>query len=377
MTDVLIYADSAHSPEMRHEVPVSVSDPFLYTEHDGRRYVVVNVLETERMRSAGLEVISHEQLGRDDLAASGMNRDEIRLELMLRACTSIGIRSAAVPGTFPIDLADHLRAHGIELRVDRQLFASRRRVKTDVERRGIRRAQRAAEAGMDAAREILRGAEERDGGLRVDGEQLTCELVKKAVVQAFSDHDATADEFIVSHGAQTAIGHERGSGPIAPGEPIVLDLFPRDRESSCYADMTRTYVVGTPAPELREFHALCLEALEQALAGTRAGVVGHDLFAETCRLFEAHGYPTLLSKAPGEVLEEGFFHSLGHGVGLQLHEQPSLGMTREDPFVAGDVISLEPGLYRQGYGGCRLEDLVLVTESGAENLTAFPYELEP
>jgi Xaa-Pro aminopeptidase len=377
MTDVLIYADSTHSPEMRHEVPVSVSDSFLYAEHEGRRCVVVNVLETERMRTAGLEVISHEALGRDDLVASGMNRDDIVLELPLRACTAIGIRSAAVPGTFPVELADHLRAHEIELQVDRKLFASRRRVKTEVELAGIRRAQRAAEAGMDAAREILRRAKERHGVLLLDGEPLMCEFVKKAVVQAFSEHDATADEFIVSHGAQTAIGHERGSGPIAPGEPIVIDLFPRDLESSCYADMTRTYVVGTPAPELSEYHRLCMEALERALAGTRAGVVGHDLFAETCRLFEAHGYPTLLSKERGEVLEEGFFHSLGHGVGLQLHEKPSLGMIRDDPFVAGDVISLEPGLYRQGYGGCRLEDLVLVTEDGVENLTEFPYDLEP
>jgi Xaa-Pro aminopeptidase len=377
MTDVLIHADSVHSPEMRHEVPVSVFDPFLYGEHDGRRFVVINAAEKARIQPVGPEVISYQELGFDDLLGSGMSRDDALLEVTARACTSVGVRSAAVPRTFPLEVADRLRANGIELQVDRDLFARRRRVKTEPELNGIRRAQRAAEAGMDAARDLLRRAEERQGALFVDGEQLTSERMKTAIVQAFGDHDAAADEFTVSHGAQSAIGHERGSGPIAPGEPIVIDLFPRDRESGCYADMTRTYVVGEPDADLREYHRLCLQALEQALASTRAGVVGHDLFAETCRLFEEHGYKTPLSKQPGEVLEEGFLHTLGHGVGLQLHEKPSLGVTRDDPLVAGDVISIEPGLYRKGYGGCRLEDLVLVTESGIENLTDFPYDLEP
>ena len=82
-------------------------------------------------------------------------------------------------------------------------------------------------------------------------------------------------------------------------------------------------------------------------------------------------------KQPGEVLEEGFFHGLGHGVGLEVHEEPGLGIASTGELVAGDVITLEPGLYRPGYGGCRLEDLVLVTDDGAENLTDFPYDLAP
>ena len=75
-------------------------------------------------------------------------------------------------------------------------------------------------------------------------------------------------------------------------------------------------------------------------------------------------------------MSSGFFHGLGHGVGLEVHEPPSLS---RDPstLVAGDVVTLEPGLYREGWGGVRLEDLVLVTEDGAENLTNFPYDLKP
>jgi Xaa-Pro aminopeptidase len=378
VTDVLIYADSLRSPEMRHEVPVSVPDPFLYAEHGGRRSAAAVSFEVERIRAAtDVEVFPYEELGLDELLKSGMPRDEINLELLLRACRRLGVTSAAVPATFPVELADHLRANGIDLIVDRRLFEQRRRVKNDAELAGIRRAQRAAEAGMDAARELLRRAEARNGGLVVEGEALTCERLKVAVAQAFTEHDASAEEMVVSHGAQTAIGHDMGSGPIAPGEPVVLDLFPRDRESACFADMTRTFVVGAPPPELVEYHRLTRDALDGALAGVRAGVVGNDLHVRTCELFQANGYPTQLSKEPGTVLVDGFYHGLGHGVGLEVHEKPSLSMTREEPLVAGDVITLEPGLYRQGFGGCRLEDLVLVTEDGAENLTDYPYELSP
>jgi Xaa-Pro aminopeptidase len=378
VTDVLIYADSLRSPEMRHEVPVSVPDPFLYAEREGRRYAAAVSFEVDRMRAAtDIEVFPYEEFGIDELLRSGMPRDEVTLEVVLRACRQIGVTNAAVPSTFPLELADHLRANAIDVATDRKLFESRRRVKNAAELAGIRRAQRAAEAGMDAARELLRRAKARNGGLVVDGEPLTCERLKVAVAQAFTEHDAAADEMVVSHGPQTAVGHDMGSGPIAADEPVVLDLFPRDRESACFADMTRTFVVGTPPPELVEYHRLTFEALQRALAGVRSGVVGNDLHVQTCDLFHEHGYPTQLSKEAGEVLADGFYHGLGHGVGLEVHEKPSLSVTREEPLVAGDVITLEPGLYRQGFGGCRLEDLVLVTDDGAENLTEYPYELQP
>src|ERR671937_614805 len=378
VADVLIFADSLRSPEMRHEVPLAVPDPFLYAEREGERHVVASSFELGRINEVAphLEALPLEEFGVDELYAQGLSRDEIELEVILRAARRFGIEQAVVPGTFPLEVADHLRANGIEVAADRELFIGRRRVKNEAELAGIRRAQRAAEAGMDAAREILRAAERRNGSLVVDGEALTCERLKLAVEQAFSEHGVFADEFIVSHGAQTAIGHDMGSGPIAPGEPVCLDLFPRDRESGCYADMTRVYVVGEPPEELREYHRLCREALDRSVEAVRAGVEGRDLYRLSCEFFEEHGYPTLLSKPPGEVLKDGFYHSLGHGVGLEVHEQPNLGRGPGE-LVAGDVIAVEPGLYRNGFGGVRLEDLVHVTEDGAETLTEYPYDLEP
>jgi Xaa-Pro aminopeptidase len=378
MTDVIIYGDTVRHPELRHEVPLSLGDPFLYIEKDGRKYIVITEFEWPRIKDAGVdaELISPTALGSDELMKSGKKFWEISLELALRGVRRVGVTSATTPSTFPLGLADHLRTNGIELKVEREFFIDRRRVKNDSEMDGIRRAQRAAEAGMDAARDLLRRAERSNGALRLDGEAVTSERIKDAIGAAFMAHGCVADEFIVSHGAQSAIGHEMGHGPIAVGEPIVIDLWPRDVETACYADMTRTFCVGDPPDELREYHRLVKESLDRSLEAVKAGADAKEVFAVSCEPFHREGYKTQLNKEEGEVVQDGYFHSLGHGVGLEVHEMPTLGRLPE-PLRAGEVVTLEPGLYRQGFGGCRLEDLVLVTEAGAENLTQYPYDLEP
>jgi Xaa-Pro aminopeptidase len=377
VSDVLIWADTLRSPEMRHEVPVPVPDPFLYLERDGERHVVISPFEIERVQgSNGIKPHAVEEFGWDELVKQGLPQEEVGLGTYVRAVKELGVAKAVVPPTFPLELADRLRAEGVQLTPDRETFVQRRRVKSAAEIEGIKRAQRGAEAGMDAARELFRRAEDQDGRLLVDGEPLTCERVRLAIQQAFTDRSLLSEEFVVSHGAQTAIGHEMGFGEIKPNEPIVIDLWPRDRESSCYADMTRTFVIGKPDQELVEFHRLVHQALKQSIAAIKAGVAGRDVYVQVCELFHEAGYPTGLHKAAGEVLEDGFFHGLGHGVGLEVHEQPWVSRYPGE-LVAGDVVTLEPGLYRNGYGGCRLEDLVLVTENGGELLTEYPYDLAP
>jgi len=378
VTAVLICADSIRSPDMRHEVPLPVPDAFLYLESDGARAVVCSAFEMQRIKEAdpSIETLSPEAFGLDELLAQGASRDEAELDAYVRACHRFGIASAAVPSTFPLELADHLRANGIDVAVDRELFAERRRRKNAKEIDGLRRAQRACEAALDVARELLRNADRDGGTLALDGEPLTVERIKLEIERVFSAHGVVGDELIVSHGAQTAIGHEMGSGALLADEPIVFDLFPRDRETGVYSDMTRTYVVGTPSDELREYHRLCKQALEETTAAAKPGVNGRDLMVMACELFHRHGHKTQLHKEPGEVLDSGFFHGLGHGVGLEVHEPPSLSRTGDD-LVAGDVITLEPGLYRAGYGGVRLEDILLVTDDGAETITSYPYDLAP
>jgi Xaa-Pro aminopeptidase len=314
-----------------------------------------------------IEVIDPAELGLDELLAAGVDRLEIEAETSLRALQRLGIATAAVPPDFPLFLADRFRAGGVELTVDEDEFFRRRRVKTPHELTGIRRAQKAADAAMGVAASLIR--ELRAG--------LTSEEVRAAMQATAEEHGCElTDEAIVSHGAQSAVGHESGSGAIAAGEPVVVDIWPRDRASRCYADMTRTFVAGGGAApaELQEFWTLTRESLDRVYADIRAGASGKALFERSCEPYVEAGKPTQITKEPGVVLEEGYFHALGHGVGLEVHERPYMGRIGDD-LLAGDVVTLEPGCYRPGFGGCRLEDLVVVTEDGCEVLTDFPYEM--
>ena len=375
---VLICADTVRSADMRHAVPLTVPDPFLYAERNGTRHVFTNSMEAGRLRELGLfDVHVSEEFGIDELIAQGIEWRELRAQLILREVASLDTKRFTVPDDFPVWLADRLRADGFELDVDQEHFDDRRRAKTDAQIAGMRRAQKAAEAAMDTCRELLRKAEINGGDLHLDGEQLTVERVKAAMNATFAAHDTSADDYIVAPAAQGAVGHDMGSGPIPASVPIVVDIWPRDNASAVYTDMTRTFVVGDVADDVREWHRLCKAALDRAVSEIRAGGDTKAIFEGTCEIFEAAGEPTQRTKQPGESLVDGFFHGLGHGVGLEVHESPGMGQISDKKFVAGDVVTVEPGLYRSGYGGVRLEDIVLVTETGAEVLTNYPYDLEP
>ncbi len=374
---MLIFGDTVRSPELRREVPHAVADAFLYVEHERRRYAVVRSLEVARMAQVeNLTPLPLEEFGLDELVGGGEDSDAALVEIAARACERLGVTDAVVPGSFPVEVADRLRAAGVRLDVQRDVFNERRRSKTAQQLDGVRKATRAAEAATAAIAACLRESEQIHGVVHFEGRPLTSERLKRAAALAFLESDALADEFIVAHGEQTCIGHHMGSGTILVGEPITVDLWPRDAHSGYHTDMTRTFVVGPVSDELRDYHRLCEEALAQAVAAIRPGVRGSELHTLGSEVFEAGGYRSQLSKEPGEVLLDGFFHGLGHGVGLEVHEAPQLDLSGGE-LVAGDVVAVEPGCYRQGYGGVRLEDLVVVTETGSEVLTSYPYALEP
>jgi Xaa-Pro aminopeptidase len=340
-----------------------------YFELNGRRVAVISSMEAHRVEQAApnVEVIDPYELGLDELIGTGLRWDELEAELCARAARHLEARRLVVPGELPVAVADRLRADGVEVVPDQSEFIRRRRSKTPQELAGIRRAQAAAEAGMAAAAEMLRS-----------GDPLTAEAVRGRIREVCSEHGAPASEdIIVAPGPAGATGHEQGSGPLSRGVPIVIDVWPRDEASTCFADMTRTFVIGEAAADVVTWHSLCEEALRRVYAILRPGVTGRELFAVACDVFEEAGEPTQRTKPEGEPLRDGFFHSLGHGVGLEAHEEPALGRSGADPLVPGDVVAIEPGCYRSGYGGVRLEDLALVTDAGHERLTSFPYALEP
>jgi Xaa-Pro aminopeptidase len=379
--DILIHGDTHSSAALRHELPLGIIDPFSYFEVSGRRVAVVPSMEASRVNEAApdVEVIDPYSLGLDDLIARGLRWHELDSELCLRAAQELGARRLVVPGALSVAVADRLREEGIEVVPDEGEFIGRRRSKNAAELDGIRRAQAAADAGMAAAAELLRSARVEGDRLALDGETLTSERVRDHIREVCAEHGAPAGEdIIVAAGPAGATGHEVGSGSLPPGVPIIIDLWPRDEGTGCWADMTRTFVAGgEPAADISRWHELSHTALMRVLEGIRPGVTGLELFGTACDVFEAAGEQTQRTKPEGESLTDGFYHSLGHGVGLEVHEEPALGRTGADELIPGDVVAVEPGCYRSGYGGVRLEDLVVVTEAGCQRLTRFPYELTP
>jgi Xaa-Pro aminopeptidase len=378
MTALLFYGDTERSPAMHHELPVTIGDPFLLGIVDGQLHVMTSALERSRIEAVAPNAVLHDYdaLGFRELLGSGMSRHELELELASRAVAAMGIREATVDPEMPVAVADRLRTDGIVLNVEHEAIAARRRAKSTRELAGIRRAQTAAEAGMSAAAELLRQAGTDDGRLMVDGEVLTAESVRAAVRDACQARGAPAPPDIIVSSPWSGFGHDPGSGPLPADLPIVIDLWPRDEESGCWADMTRTFVVGEVSKQVRAMEALVLEAIERVREAVAPSIAGRELYDLVCDVFEPAGYRTQRTER-GEDPNEGFQFGLGHGVGLALHEPPGLGRTGHGPLVAGDVIAIEPGLWAREVGEVRFEDLLLVTEDGSETLTQYPYGLSP
>jgi Xaa-Pro aminopeptidase len=156
-----------------------------------------------------------------------------------------------------------------------------------------------------------------------------------------------------------------GTGPLHADEPIVIDLFPCEEKTGYFADMTRTVVKGKPSPEIRDMYSALREAKQLGISQVKAGVSGAAVYQSVVDFFKEHGY---------ESNTRGFVHNLGHGVGLQIHEQPTVGPAGK-ALKAGSVITIEPGLYYPGIGGVRLEDIGEVTTKGFNNFTKFPEDL--
>jgi Xaa-Pro aminopeptidase len=305
-----------------------------------------------------------------------MSSYQIELELAARGAAALGIGAAIADPDMPVAVADRLRSDGIVLTVDHDAVAARRRVKSAAELAGIRSAQAAAEAGMRAAAALLRRAVPDGGRLVADGEVLTAESVRAVLRQAFQAGGASVPSEVIVASVWQGSGHEPGSGPLPAALPIVIDVWPCDEASACWADMARTFVAGEVTDTVREQEQLVRQALECARQAVRPGTSGRDLHELVCEVFEAAGHRTHRT-GPGGDPDEGFQFSLGHGVGLAVHEAPVLGLMGNDILVAGDVVAIEPGLWVPRIGEVRFEDLLLVTEDGCQTLTCYPYSLTP
>jgi Xaa-Pro aminopeptidase len=355
-------------------------DPVICLWAAGKRYLAVSALEYGRAEKQAPvdELVSFDELELTRLAKELKSGARAFAAATAKLLQKLGADDSpvAVPPHFGVAYADELRGRGYNIEPNGRLFADLRRVKTQEEISHIEEAQRAIEEVCARAVEILREAEVADGGtLRWRGETLTSELLRSEMEVELLRRGCAADEgTIAAGGPQAADPHERGSGPLKAGEAIILDIFPRSQAGRYYADMTRTFVKGEPDDELERMYDAVLEAQETALSMIRAGVNGRDVHDKVSDILHEKGYKTgKHDQRPGEPLTEGFFHGTGHGVGLEVHEAPRVS-TVDEELRAGDVVTVEPGLYEPGTGGVRIEDLVVVTEDGCRNLTNSPKE---
>lgn len=380
MTTFMHIDDALSSAEMRHEVAEAIMDDLIFIEHDGRRIVVGTILEEDVLSKR--EDVIDEFWNLHDLGGAELVKDDsfeqkwLLAEVAKRALEKLGAAKVVVPAAFRLNDADYLRDKGITLEVDDEAWAMRRRQKTPWELEGIERAQRAADTAMLTAARMLREAEPtNDGRLRFEGEILTAEWIRETMSAELLTQGAESEEVLVHTGDACMRGHELGSGPILPDTSCIIDCFPRDRRTGVYTDMTRTFVPGAVSDDLANLYKHVRKALDISFEESGPGKSGGH--AKVVQYFHENGFATFDHHDSPEPLRHGFFHSIGHGVGLEVHERPRQGRRAEE-LIPGDVIAIEPGLYMPGVGGVRLEDTVLITEDGYQHLTdPLPYDLQP
>jgi Xaa-Pro aminopeptidase len=368
----LIDADSEDA-DQRYLSGYDAPDPFLTLYTPETLWMLVSGLEYARAKSdSNADVVRRFADYDYQTLREKHGTEEARRRMVAAFLAEAGVDAVAAPKRFPLETADGLRARGVTVDPDAEdTITTIRARKTDAEIDHVRATQRANETALAAAEELLVAADVENGCLRHEGKALTADRVKEEIEITLLREGCALEETIVAGGAQGADPHERGHGPLPANEPIVIDVFPRDTETKYHADMTRTFVVGTASEAVRRRHERTVEAMAAATEAVEPGVTGEAVHDAACDVYEAAGYETLRSNPETDT---GFIHSTGHGVGLDVHEQPSVAPGGEE-LEPGHVITIEPGLYDPAVGGIRVEDLVVVTGDGCENLTTYHTDL--
>jgi Xaa-Pro aminopeptidase len=366
---ILLQGDSVRNPNLYYRTHFLIGDPILYFADGKREVLVVSGFEKTRAQKQSRvhDVFTMDELGyRDALAESG---DEAAAQAAV-ILNLVGDANEAieVEGSFPVYLADAVRATGLEIRPNVDLIREERRSKTADEVEYIARAQSRAERAISQAVEILTESVILENSIVYRGIPLTVERLRGELDASFAKDDFVADGMIIAPGPGGADPHWTGTGALKPNETIIFDVFPQDRRSRYYGDVTRTYVKGTPSDALLDMHETVLKAQLAALDMIGPGVDGAAVHAQVMGIFADAGY------GEGGPHSARCLHGTGHGVGLEIHEAPRLGRTG-DVLQPGDVVTVEPGLYEPSLGGIRIEDTVVVTGSGCRNLNKLAKDL--
>lgn len=360
--DAYVAYASSRDPDMRYLTHFTTSDPFVFFKKPGQNgVIVVSTMETGRaQREASVAFMTRTQAGLPEILKT--EKDPYKATAAMIA--GLVGKKVLIPPNFPVALANALGEH-CALSVDKGTVMEMRSRKSRTEILAMKKVQKVTQNAMGLAVSLIRNASVKKGSLYSDGKLLTAERVKYTMHSLLLKHGCSAVDTIVSCGDDTAIPHIAGKGPLKSDEPIVIDLFPVNEGSGYYADMTRTVVKGEPLAEILEMHNALREAKQLGISRIKAGVSGADVHQTVVDFFNDQGYESGTS---------GFIHNLGHGVGLQVHELPTVGPAGT-VLATGNVITVEPGLYYPGIGGVRLEDIGTVTAHGFDNFTQFPEDL--
>lgn len=342
-------------------------DAFVFLETGGKKIVVVNPLEYDRARA---EAKVDSVLLHTDLSANNEKRMLPLKEQAFFLLKDYDISSITVSPDFPASIYQYLSENGITIGFKDPLFPGRA-IKTKDELEDIEYAQRSMEEVFPLLLTVLENARVRDGKLLDGGEYVTSEMLRTIFDTELMKRNCICEATIIASSDQAADPHCLGFGPIIANTPIVFDMFPRSRRQWYWSDMTRTVVKGKLAPEAQKLYTAVYEAQVAAVEMVKPGIDGYDIHDFVAKELERHGFKT------GQVNGrwQGFFHGTGHGVGLAIHESPRVSKIKGQILQAGNVITIEPGLYYKGIGGVRIEDTVFVTETGYKNLAKIPKTL--
>lgn len=369
---VLICSASESDANMLYATGFFAPDPFIFFQHRGRKYVVMSDLEIDRAKKqARVDHVLPLTVYHKRLKKAGRKAPSTAdvLEMIFR---ERGIRTVIVPANLPALLADQLRSKKFAVRVKNDPFFPERERKRPEEVKKIQESLRVAELGLEAGLQALKRAKiGRDNYLYLDGALLSSEKLKKIVNTTIMAQGWVPSHTIIASGNQCVDPHHEGSGPIRAHSSIIFDIFPRSQKTGYFGDLSRTVVRGKASERLKAAYAAVKAGQELAFGMIRAGANAREIHEKILELFKRRGFPT--GKFRGRM--QGFFHGTGHGLGLDIHEPPRIAQT-DATLESGHVVTVEPGLYYLGMGGVRLEDVVVVTESGNRNLTRCPKFLE-
>ena len=369
----LLYADTESSPDAFYFGRVQMHDPFIAFGLRGKKYTVVSALEFGRVkRTSAFDVVLPLEACTQRARELWPQRKTGAAEVIALLAQEFKQSSFTVPAEFPAAVYAKLSDLGLDLTIaDGALFPARE-LKTPAEAAAIREGNRLSALGFAAVERILRASKIRGRSLVHRGKVVTSETLKFAIEVAILEAGGVSANTIVAGGDQACDPHERGSGPLRPHELIIVDIFPRVTATGYHGDMTRTFLRGRATEAQCALVAAVRDAQLAALKTIRAGVNGRAVHAKCVDIFTARGFETKHTPK-GSV---GFFHGTGHGLGLAIHEPPRMNGSVDYALKKDSVVTVEPGLYYPGLGGCRIEDVVQVTAAAPKMLSRYHYQWE-